>query len=1165
MSSTMYLTLTDPANPDAPLKQFSSERRDPLTLGRASRTDPSASDPASPKFRTSETKVMSTTHARIHWDGEYAFITDLGSTNGTCLVRDGDQQKLKRDVPYRIFSQDRIIFGRPVMQRSGGAAPDVVSQPLTLIADVKAAPTLALPTESHQRAAQVPMSAVLARGRTITDGQYRSGSVGGYDSEAEEGAEATFAVNGQAPPRPTLAMASSPAPDLFTSAFTSAFTKTLGMHTSAAEDASSPHDVDMEDRSSPHKRGFGLSEADLLSSREGSPAAPGGYPTDQLDELKIETPLVASSVATTGVTTASRVAIAGSPAPTLLPGWERFRTAQAVRPAPTITPATDMTSVSHVAVDGSPAPMDLDSVGARSPRDMSFSPEFDDFAPLGLPSPVSPEFQLLQVAPQDQREGDEGAMPRSTNPSQLKVGRTLTDYWDAAPRWPKDESRSPFAVPVPGGFADDLEEPADEPLEHIGRPTSVFDNYIKPENSSISLGFASSPDDSGSLPSHLPSPVASLGAASPEMEDHPGNKRTDSGFDETAKLASSSAHAPAASSPYEELNVRAPAPFRFAEEDVFAAGRAAMQKEKAVKNDEADARGERADSEVMQRTLSRFTSHAFFESLTPAAAGKIGMGLVHDVVDEQFDRLVAESGGEGEDDDDDEERGPEPPVTSSPTSQRVAVCIEEQEEEDALVFAAESGVDEEDALSEDGADGKLPSSPVSKRIAALVEDQEEEEALVREAEHTPDEIRVESMSDVESAGHDEDDEQPLEVDCFEGSSDGASDEYGSRINKRSPSPSAFSYRSASFPPLPSDRTREWSSAPDAHGTVEDARSPSPFSYRSSSFPPLPSSSLNGFDAFVAHALDGQDAAMARALMNRREADAGESSAAESDEGSDDESSEMDYPSSDEELLGSEEESEEEGSMSEEDEDEDEDVSSMSEDASEEEESMSEEEGSEAASPVVKRIVEDVYSDIEPDVDQGEQDVDEAEQDLDVVDLDLDSDPFVDEREMDLDPVVDECDTVADEVDENDGIDHDGAEWEDGVSEKLASVGLPLEKVNLATDGATSRESPPLGPSSPGRKRRLSQTDLEQQVNEAAAIAKAAPIVEKMASSGVAKSAQTDFAVAQAVAAEVTAATPQPKRRRLDLPYKSFALGVVTGIVGAVAGLSALGSALESLE
>jgi len=145
----MYLILSDPStSPGLAVKQFGSDAAGPLILGRGSKSDSSALDPASPKFRTSATKVMSSMHAKLHWEGDCAFLTDLGATNGTFLVRDGDQQKLKPDVPYRVrpprpptgaspqrdvltqrrpcpqlFSDDQIIFGRPVTQRNHGSSP----------------------------------------------------------------------------------------------------------------------------------------------------------------------------------------------------------------------------------------------------------------------------------------------------------------------------------------------------------------------------------------------------------------------------------------------------------------------------------------------------------------------------------------------------------------------------------------------------------------------------------------------------------------------------------------------------------------------------------------------------------------------------------------------------------------------------------------------------------------------------------------------------------------------------------------------------------------------------------------------------------------------------------------------------------------------------------
>jgi len=123
----------------------------------------------------------------------------------------------------------------------------------------------------------------------------------------------------------------------------------------------------------------------------------------------------------------------------------------------------------------------------------------------------------------------------------------------------------------------------------------------------------------------------------------------------------------------------------------------------------------------------------------------------------------------------------------------------------------------------------------------------------------------------------------------------------------------------------------------------------------------------------------------------------------------------------------------------------------------------------------------------------------------------------------------------------------------------------LDKLSTSTTSPYS--------TSPSRKRRLSDTDLEA-ADKMPELVKHVNTFESSLPIGVAKSAQTDFSfpastststVAVGTEPAVVAVAPLLKRRRLDLPYKSFALGVVTGVVGAIAGLSALGSALESLE
>ncbi|GAA6053337.1 hypothetical protein JCM3770_004119 [Rhodotorula araucariae] len=1186
----MYLTLADPANPTVPIKQFSSERLEPLLLGRASRTDRGASDPASPKFRTSETKVMSTTHAKIHWDRDYAFITDLDSTNGTCLVRDGEQQKLKPDVSYRIFSQDRIIFGRPVTERSNGSKPDVVSQPLTLVAEVKATPTLPLLDESHELPSPALVSSTLSRDRTVTDGQFRTGSFRDCESESDEAAESTLLVDGSPRRRCTLAARlPSTVPEPPSS---SEFSKAV-----SHDCASSPPDVEMRLHANP-KRGFGLSEADLLSSREDSPAAPGNYPVEQLDELLIETPLAA----TTDATAASRV----------------------IPSAPIASPATDVTTVSHLAVGGLPAPMDLDSVGARSPRDMSFSPELDVHHPLGLPSPVSPEFQLLEVTSQAERDGDEAAMLRSTNPLQSKVARTPKDYWRYYGI--KDGSRSPGTIPAHGGLAQSLEEREPKPYENRSRPSSSLGPHVKREYYSVSLELADDEDELVS-PSHLPSPVASVGGAS-DVEDHPGNVRTDSGFHEVAKLTASSPQHQAWTSPFDGRDEGSLEPFHLEENDIFTP---ALQAEKAGESNAVGVDSEEADMEDMRREPSpagRRVANTDFVNTSPTlphASPMIDFDLVTLDLTEQYGRFATEhknyvaeyrrlGGGSGDEGSD--HGAAEPPSTSSPTRERVTTFLEEQEDEELLVCAAEGAADNEAASIVNEVD-QLQSSPASKRVAAHLQDQQEEEALIRDAEYAPDEILVEAISDVESAGQKDGDEHVASPSPTSRRWEYADSTSPLRSDEaRSPSPADFIYPSSSSMPLASTHSRERTTSPNlSPGDVgEAAGSPASFSYRSESRPPRPSS-LDGFDEFVSHVLGGQDAALARALMGRHgphvddrsPGPSDEESSALDDPSSDEESSALDDPSSDEEscvlydpssdeeLGGSEEGCEEEQeAASDEDEDEDESISSTGKEVDEDEDqSMSESEGSQMSPrrPTFEVHADVADSDIELDVDQVEQDVEEVEQDLDAVDLDVDADPFVDERDMDLDaadPIVDECDTDGDEVDEDDGVDHDGAEWEDGVSEKLAAVGLPLEKVNLVVDGAfflpsvlasahtltrvlrdteletvdTSRRSASLSPTSPGRKRRLSDTDLEEQARDTDAGCAQPPVVVNSPSPGVTKSAQTDFTHSRTAA---IIAAPLPKRRRLDLPYKSFALGVFTGIIGAVAGLSALGSALESLE
>lgn len=94
-----YLVLLD--GDGAVVKQF-ARSQGKITLGRASKNDPGTLDPSQGKFRSDSTKVMSSRHAQISWEGDYAYITDLDSTNGVLVTRDEERVSLKPGVAYRV-------------------------------------------------------------------------------------------------------------------------------------------------------------------------------------------------------------------------------------------------------------------------------------------------------------------------------------------------------------------------------------------------------------------------------------------------------------------------------------------------------------------------------------------------------------------------------------------------------------------------------------------------------------------------------------------------------------------------------------------------------------------------------------------------------------------------------------------------------------------------------------------------------------------------------------------------------------------------------------------------------------------------------------------------------------------------------------------------------
>lgn len=79
-----------------------------IQLGRGSRRDSTNSEFDSGRFRDfcgDRTAVMSSKHANITWqDHDFCFLTDVGSTNGTYILRRGEQSpvRARTGVSYRV-------------------------------------------------------------------------------------------------------------------------------------------------------------------------------------------------------------------------------------------------------------------------------------------------------------------------------------------------------------------------------------------------------------------------------------------------------------------------------------------------------------------------------------------------------------------------------------------------------------------------------------------------------------------------------------------------------------------------------------------------------------------------------------------------------------------------------------------------------------------------------------------------------------------------------------------------------------------------------------------------------------------------------------------------------------------------------------------------------
>lgn len=788
------------------------------------------------------------------------------------------------------------------------------------MAELKPTPTLTVRRPANNEdGSQALVSDALVRDDTVSQGNWRDGTTELSHSEDDSSSMAQRAVADETQrERPRRVSFAGSLPSESSSVVSNA-----SGH--GADDGSG--DVKMA-FSTVSKRGFGLSEDDLLNSRDQSP------------ELTLST----------------------------LPEVDNLQLDASAK--------TTHVEVSH-------SPMDVDSVGAHSPRpEHEHDCKLEDLAASnGLLSPVSPEFATLPIKSQDQLEGDEAAMPRSTNPSQKKVGRTLLDMWRVEPSSGMSPSPSPAeTTALPGGLGLADEEGKREQVQlssalFAGESDDAFPCVVKPEGEAPTRRFAATSDEEDEVEhlsleqddllsqaaSQLPSPVLSTHSVDSESDGGDIEDGSDQRDSEAFLLRDASV---------DSLPARC-------------------------------------------RALPRFAIQGGAELKDFLPYGHFG--------NERDLWAAAESAGEEED-------GPEPPTMSSPASKRVALFMAEQAEEDALIQAAESvsagEVDSEDDDEEHELAIKPPTSPLSERIFALIEEQQEERVPVFEAEHTPDDLVVESLSAVEWSDRGEDDAREL------------------------------------IAPVSAQQ------AADVDDDENDVvASSSDESDRVSMSPALSSHLMTHLAAaFVAHSAELQhDLASAITRCRAAESDVGQAStrleAALSDDddggssGCGDVSTEDD--SEGQAVGGS-------GSSSEEFEFEE---SQEEEEEEEGDEELSQEEQSEAgASSVAGQGDVDLSMD-ETDAIEApaastalpyvDPDLDQRDPDLDAVDLDVEADAFIDEDAVNtfLNLEAEECAAI-EEVDQQDGFDDDGAEWEDGVSEKLAAPGeVRFEKANLVATGA----------------------------------------------------------------------------------------------------------------
>ncbi|GAA6031969.1 hypothetical protein JCM8097_003366 [Rhodosporidiobolus ruineniae] len=548
-------------------------------------------------------------------------------------------------------------------------------------------------------------------------------------------------------------------------------------------------------------------------------------------------------------------------------------------------------------------------------------------------------------------------------------------------------------------------------------------------------------------------------------------------------------------------------------------------------------------------------------------------------------------------------RGFSPPTTSSPLSNSLNAYLAEQDEHDRLVHQAESVLPEQhqeedyppSSSFEEDSNGFAMLLDESAMLAPTTKKQQTVTFRLESSEDEP----IQSSADLAARF-----DMPPSKQYGSGSSSRIDRSEARQVDDRS--------SNVDSPELiPSDSEPE-----SDFGRNDDVPV---FTARTSRItrPSLTASALKDSGVFAG---SDEDEPIKRAEIRRIaiadsdvEQDEAEPSSPSGFAGSDSEESvigvaspeaEVHVPMSDGEVKEVEEEEEDEAEESEEEEDEESDdghilppSANSSRATSMDVESVVESEADLVDDPIQPA---DSSSDMEQETEQeslrGLDETDERDPDLDEVDLDVDGSVA-----HDLD-----TDVESDEVDDRDGMGIEEEKWVDGVSENLReeeeeevekvkpeededdgytsegvacpphAIFAPVETPDLLNkDKQTRALHTPGSPSTPStlegslasssnRKRRLSETDIDADTppTKLAIVA----VLDHQTASAVATTPVENVqptAAATAGAQPVTPAVPPaPKRRRLGFSVKTFAAGVLTGMVAAVGGLSALGAMLE---